>query len=218
MKKAIAILLSLTMILGLAACGNSASQTEHPSTEDTSVESKADTESAENGTDMENTDNQDVQNHKALVAYFSATGTTKGVAEHIANGLNADIYEIVPEEPYTDADLDYNDNNSRTTIEMNDPDARPAISGSVENMEQYDIVFIGFPIWWYVAPTIINTFLESYDFSGKTIVPFATSGGSGMGSTNEKLAPSCPGAILMKGKMLNGLLSQEELKAWVKSL
>lgn len=218
MKKAIAILLSLTMILGLAACGNSASQTEQPSTEDTSVESKGDTESAENGTDMENTDNQDVQNHKALVAYFSATGTTKGVAEHIANGLNADIYEIVPEEPYTDADLDYNDNNSRTTIEMNDPDARPAISGSVENMEQYDIVFIGYPIWWYVAPTIINTFLESYDFSGKTIVPFATSGGSGMGSTNEKLAPSCPGAILMKGKMLNGLLSQEELKAWVKSL
>ena len=218
MKKAIAILLSLTMILGLAACGNSASQTEQPSTEDTSVESKADTESVENGTDMENTDNQDVQNHKALVAYFSATGTTKGVAEHIANGLNADIYEIVREEPYTDADLDYNDNNSRTTIEMNDPDARPAISGSVENMEQYDIVFIGFPIWWYVAPTIINTFLESYDFSGKTIVPFATSGGSGMGSTNEKLAPSCPGAILMKGKMLNGLLSQEELKAWVKSL
>lgn len=218
MKKAIAILLSLTMIFGLAACGNSASQTEQPSTEDTSVESKGDTESAENGTDMENTDNQDVQNHKALVAYFSATGTTKGVAEHIANGLNADIYEIVPEEPYTDADLDYNDNNSRTTIEMNDPDARPAISGSVENMEQYDIVFIGYPIWWYVAPTIINTFLESYDFSGKTIVPFATSGGSGMGNTNEKLAPSCPGAILMKGKMLNGLLSQEELKAWVKSL
>lgn len=218
MKKAIVILLSLTMILGLTACGNSASKTKQPSTEDTFVESKADTESAENGTDMENTDNQDVQNHKALVAYFSATGTTKGVAEHIANGLNADIYEIVPEEPYTDADLDYNDNNSRTTIEMNDPDARPAISGSVENMEQYDIVFIGYPIWWYVAPTIINTFLESYDFSGKTIVPFATSGGSGMGNTNEKLAPSCPGAILMKGKMLNGLLSQEELKAWVKSL
>lgn len=218
MKKAIVILLSLTMILGLTACGNSASKTKQPSTEDTFVESKADTESAETSTNMENTDNQDAQEHKILVAYFSATGTTKGVAEHIANGLNADIYEIVPEEPYTDADLDYNDNNSRTTIEMNDPDARPAISGSVENMEQYDIVFIGYPIWWYVAPTIINTFLESYDFSGKTIVPFATSGGSGMGNTNEKLAPSCPGAILMKGKMLNGLLSQEELKAWVKSL
>ena len=142
MKKAIAILLSLTMILGLAACGNSASQTEKPSTEDTSVESKADTNSAENSTDKENTDNQDVQDHKVLVAYFSATGTTKGVAEHIANGLNADIYEIVPEDPYTDADLNYNDNNSRTTIEMNDPNARPAISGSVENMEQYDIIFV----------------------------------------------------------------------------
>lgn len=218
MKKAIVILLSLTMILGLTACGNSASKTKQPSTEDTFVESKADTESAETSTNMENTDNQDAQEHKILVAYFSATGTTKGVAEHIANGLNADIYEIVPEEAYTDADLDYNDNNSRTTIEMNDPDARPAISGSVENMEQYDIIFVGQTIWWYVAPTIINTFLESYDFSGKTIVPFATSGGSGMGNTNEKLAPSCPGAILMKGKMLNGLLSQEELKAWVKSL
>jgi len=101
---------------------------------------------------------------------------------------------------------------------MNDPIFRPEIAGKLEGMDQYDLVFVGFPIWWYVAPTIINTFLESYDFSGKTIVPFATSGGSGMGSTNEKLAPSCPGAILMKGKMLNGLLSQEELKAWVKSL
>ena len=143
MKKAIVILLSLTMILGLTACGNSASKTKQPSTEDTFVESKADTESAETSTNMENTDNQDAQEHKILVAYFSATGTTKGVAEHIANGLNADIYEIVPEEAYTDADLDYNDNNSRTTIEMNDPDARPAISGSVENMEQYDIIFVG---------------------------------------------------------------------------
>ena len=165
MKKAIAILLSLTMILGLAACGNSASQTEKPSTEDTSVESKADTNSAENSTDKENTDNQDVQDHKVLVAYFSATGTTKGVAEHIANGLNADIYEIVPEDPYTDADLNYNDNNSRTTIEMNDPNARPAISGSVENMEQYDIIFVGYPIWWGEAPRIVSTFMESYDLS-----------------------------------------------------
>ena len=101
---------------------------------------------------------------------------------------------------------------------MNDKNTRPEIAGSVENMGQYDQVFLGFPIWWYEAPRIIQTFLESYDFSGKTIVPFATSGGSGMGNTNEKLAPSCPGAILMKGKMLNGSLSQEELKAWVKSL
>ena len=107
---------------------------------------------------------------------------------------------------------------SRSSVEMNDSIFRPEIAGKLEGMDQYDLVFVGFPIWWYVAPTIINTFLESYDFSGKIIVPFATSGGSGMGNTNEKLAPSCPGAILMKGKMLNGLLSQEELKAWIKSL
>lgn len=218
MKKAIAILLSLTMILGLAACGNSASQTEQPSTEDTFVESKADTESAETSTNMENTDNQDAQEHKILVAYFSATGTTKGVAEHIANGLNADIYEIVPEEAYTDADLDYNDNNSRTTIEMNDPDARPAISGSVENMEQYDIIFVGYPIWWGEAPRIVSTFMESYDFSGKTIVPFCTSGGSGIGSSASNLERLTSGATWLDGRRLNGSDSQDTVMEWVDSL
>ena len=218
MKKAIAILLSLTMILGLAACGNSASQTEQPSTEDTSVESKADTNSAEDSTDMENTDNQDVQDHKVLVAYFSATGTTKGVAEHIANGLNADIYEIVPEDPYTDADLNYNDNNSRTTIEMNDPNARPAISGSVENMEQYDIIFVGYPIWWGEAPRIVSTFMESYDFSGKTIVPFCTSGGSGIGSSASNLERLTSGATWLDGRRLNGSDSQDTVMEWVNSI
>ena len=218
MKKAIAILLSLTMILGLAACGNSASQTEQPSTEDTSVESKADTNSAESSTDMENTDNQDVQDHKVLVAYFSATGTTKGVAEHIANGLNADIYEIVPEDPYTDADLNYNDNNSRTTIEMNDPNARPAISGSVENMEQYDIIFVGYPIWWGEAPRIVSTFMESYDFSGKTIVPFCTSGSSGIGSSASNLERLTSGATWLDGRRLNGSDSQDTVMEWVNSL
>lgn len=218
MKKAIAILLSLTMILGLAACGNSASQTEQPSTEDTSVESKADTNSAENSTDKENTDNQDVQDHKVLVAYFSATGTTKGVAEHIANGLNADIYEIVPEDPYTDADLNYNDNNSRTTIEMNDPNARPAISGSVENMEQYDIIFVGYPIWWGEAPRIVSTFMESYNFSGKTIVPFCTSGGSGIGSSASNLERLTSGATWLDGRRLNGSDSQDTVMEWVNSL
>ena len=204
--------------MGLAACGNSASQTEQPSTEDTSVESKADTNSAEDSTDMENTDNQDVQDHKVLVAYFSATGTTKGVAEHIANGLNADIYEIVPEDPYTDADLNYNDNNSRTTIEMNDPNARPAISGSVENMEQYDIIFVGYPIWWGEAPRIVSTFMESYDFSGKTIVPFCTSGGSGIGSSASNLERLTSGATWLDGRRLNGSDSQDTVMEWVNSI
>lgn len=110
------------------------------------------------------------------------------------------------------------DKKSRSSMEMNDPASRPVIAGKMEDMEQYEVVFVGFPIWWYVAPKIINTFLESYDFSGKTIVTFATSGGSGMGNTNDKLAPSCPGAILLEGKMLNGVVTQAELKAWVESL
>ena len=221
MKKAIVILLSLTMILGLTACGNSASKTKQPSTEDTFVESKADTESAETSTNMENTDNQDAQEHKILVAYFSATGTTKGVAEHIANGLNADIYEIVPEEAYTDADLDYNDNNSRTTIEMNDPDARPAISGSVENMEQYDIIFVGYPIWWGEAPRIVSTFMESYDFSGKTIVPFCTSGGSAFSDAVDEIKNMEPDATILDGLHIGSSSvtdAESRVSEWVQGL
>ncbi len=159
-----------------------------------------------------------VQESKILVAYFSATNTTEGVAEQIANGLNADKYEIVPETPYTDADLNYNDDNSRTTIEMNDPDSRPAISGSVENMEQYDIVFIGYPIWWGEAPRIVSTFMESYDFSGKTIVPFCTSGGSGMGSSASNLEKLTSDAEWLKGKRLNGGDSQDTVMEWVNGL
>lgn len=140
------------------------------------------------------------------------------MAEHIANSLNADLYEIVPEEPYTDADLNYNDNNSRSTLEMNDPSARPAISSSVENMEQYDIVFIGYPIWWGEAPRIVSTFMESYDFSGKTIVPFCTSGGSGIGSSASNLEQLTSGAAWLAGRRLNGSDSQETVMEWVNGL
>ncbi len=155
---------------------------------------------------------------RILVAYFSATNTTEGVAEHIANGLNADLYEIVPAEPYTEADLDYNDNHSRTTIEMDDADARPAISGSVEDMEQYDIVFIGYPIWWGEAPRIVSTFMESYDFNHKTIVPFCTSGGSGMGSSVTNLEQLTNGAEWLDGQRLSGNDSQDTVMEWVYSL
>ena len=155
---------------------------------------------------------------KMLVAYFSASGVTAKAAWKLSEAAGADLYEIKPEVPYSRADLDWTNKKSRSSVEMNDPASRPAIERKMEGMEQYDVIFVGFPIWWYVAPTIINTFLESYDFSGKTIVPFATSGGSGLGKTNERLAPSCPGATLLKGKMLNGSLSQEELKAWAQSL
>ena len=159
-----------------------------------------------------------VMSKKMLVAYFSASGVTAKAAWKLSEAAGADLYEIKPEIPYSREDLDWMDKKSRSSVEMNDPASRPVIAGKMEDMDQYEVVFVGFPIWWYVAPKIINTFLESYDFSGKTIVPFATSGGSGMGSTNEKLAPSCPGAILLEGKMLNGVVAQAELKAWVESL
>lgn len=151
---------------------------------------------------------------KSLVVYFSCSGVTKKTAELLSDVAGADLFEIRPEVPYTKADLDWMDKKSRSTVEMNDPSSRPAIADKVEHMEQYDTVYVGFPIWWYVAPTIINTFLESYDLTGKKIVPFATSGGSGMGKTNERLQPSCLGAELLEGRMLNGAVSAAELKRW----
>lgn len=153
-----------------------------------------------------------------LVAYFSASGITAKAAWKLSEAIGADLHEIKPEIPYTRADLNWMDKKSRSSMEMNDPSSRPAIAEKLPDMEKYDVVFVGFPIWWYVAPTIINTFLESYDFSGKTIIPFATSGGSGMGKTNAKLEPSCPGATLLQGRLLNGNLSEESLKNWVKNL
>lgn len=155
---------------------------------------------------------------KILVAYFSASGVTAKAAWKLSEAIGADLYEIKPEVPYTSADLNWTDKKSRSSVEMNNPASRPAIAEKLQGMEKYDVVFVGFPIWWYVAPTIIHTFLESYDFSGKTIVPFATSGGSGMGKTNEKLAASCKGATLLQGRMLNGNLSEADLKAWVEGL
>ena len=151
---------------------------------------------------------------RKLVAYFSASGVTAKVAETLAEAIGADIYEIAPEVPYTKADLDWMDKKSRSTLEMNDPASRPAISGKRDNMADYDTVFVGFPIWWYVAPTIINTFLESYDLTGKTIVPFATSGGSGMGKTNEKLLPSCAEATLLEGRIFRSNVSKAEINVW----
>lgn len=245
-KKTITILLSLMMVISLAACGNSADREERSSAGNNSAENKtadeaegnagdhvstadsaeadvqtesSDTQAEAEGADStENAGTSETQGSKVLVAYFSATNTTEGVAEHIANGLNADIYEIIPEEPYTDEDLDYHDNNSRSTIEMNDSSSRPAISGSVDNMEQYDIVFIGYPIWWGDAPRIVSTFVESYDFSGKTVIPFCTSGGSGLGSSGANLEELTSGATWMEGRRLNGTDSQDTVMEWVNSL
>lgn len=155
---------------------------------------------------------------RKLVAYFSASGVTAKVAERLSEAIGADLYAIEPEVPYTKADIDWMDKKSRSTIEMNNPASRPAIAGKRDNMNDYDTVFVGFPIWWYVAPTIINTFLESYDLTDKTIIPFATSGGSDMGKTNEKLLPSCKGAKLLNGKVFKASVSGADLAKWAEGL
>ncbi len=155
---------------------------------------------------------------KILTAYFSAGGTTAKLAERLASAVDADLYEIRPEIPYTSADLNWMDKKSRSSVEMSDRTFRPAVAGRVENMESYDTVFVAFPIWWYVAPTIINTFLEQYDLTGKIIVPLATSGGSGMGNTNKELSPSCPGAVLKEGKVFSANTDKEGLRAWAESV
>lgn len=157
-------------------------------------------------------------NKKILVSYFSASGVTAKVSWKLSEAIDADLYEIKPMVPYTSADLNWMDKKSRSSVEMNDLASRPEIAEKVPDMSKYDAVFVGFPIWWYVAPKIINTFLESYDFSGKIIIPFATSGGSGLGKTNEKLVQSCPGATLLPGKLWNGDPSENDLKIWAESL
>lgn len=153
-----------------------------------------------------------------LVAYFSASGVTAKVAETLAEAIGADIFEIEPKVPYTKADLDWTDKKARSTIEMNDSASRPEIAVKRNNMKDYDTIFVGSPIWWYVVPTITNTFLESYDLTGKTIIPFATSGGSDMGKTNERLILSCKGAKLLDGKVFKHDVGHKELAAWVDGL
>ena len=155
--------------------------------------------------------------NKTLVAYFSATGTTMEAATKLAKAIHADLHEIVPEAPYTSADLNWNNKNSRSSVEMADKSSRPAIANRVENMAQYDTVYVGFPIWWYITPTIINTFLEQYDMTGKTIVPFFTSGGSGAGETLKYLKPSAPGANWVNPKNFN-YMSESDIVTWTNSL
>ena len=151
---------------------------------------------------------------KALVAYFSASGVTGKLAKNLAGAIGADIFEIVPEQIYTDADLNWQDPNSRSSVEMKDRSCRPAISSKVENMAQYDVIFVGFPVWWYREPSIIDTFAEGYDFSGKTIVPFATSGSSGIGESGMNIGNLAKDAHVFEGKRFAAGASTEELKAW----
>ncbi|MDM8288235.1 flavodoxin [Slackia piriformis] len=155
---------------------------------------------------------------KTLVAYFSASGVTERVARTLASAIDADLYQIEPQKPYTAADLNWNDRASRSSVEMNDEHCRPEIANSVAHMDAYDTVFVGFPVWWYVEPRIIDTFLEAYDFSGKTIVPFATSGGSGLGKAPQRMQQIATGSTVTAGKLLNGRPSADSLRAWAESL
>ena len=189
-------LLALSWTLGLTACASSGNKEKE----------EADTE-PEIGSGS-----------NILVAYFSATNNTEGVAQRLADGLDADLYEITPEQPYTDEDLDYGDSNSRSSVEMDDPDARPEISGTVENMEQYDTVLIGYPIWWGEAPRIMSTFIESYDFEGKTLAAFCTSASSGFGSSDSALRSAADKATWLDGKRFSADASEEEAMEWVGEL
>ena len=224
MKKITAILLAAMMVMSLAACGGEHDNTEPPQN-GTEAPSNEENESQQSGGTNDRTPesstaepSQGPEGGKILVAYFSATNNTEGIAQKLAQGLSADIYEIVPEEPYTDEDLNYGSSGSRTSREQNDPGARPAISGSVEDMEQYDVVFIGYPIWWGVAPRIMSTFIESYDFTGKTLVAFCTSGSSGFGRSDEALRSAAGGATWLEGHRFSAGASADDVMGWANGL
>ena len=161
---------------------------------------------------------KEVFRRNALVAYFSATGTPAKAAKALAKAVGGDLYEIKPAVPYTSADLDWTNKSSRSSLEMKDANSRPALADTNAPVAGHDLIFLGFPVWWYVAPTILNTFLEAYDFRGKTIVLFATSGSSGLGKSAAGLRPSAPGAKIVDGRMLNGSLNEAELKSWAEGL
>lgn len=225
MKKKFALLLAAAAIVSLAAClgGNTAAENNSNTTssQNMSEESAApDTDSPDETQGEEPSENLDTEegDGKILVAYFSATGNTEGVAQKLADGLGADLYEIVPETPYTSDDLNYSDSSSRSSVEMNDPGARPGIAGSVENMEQYDVVLVGYPIWWGEAPRIMSTFIESYDFSGKTLAAFCTSSSSGFGSSDSALQEAADSAAWLDGIRFSSGASSEEILEWANGL
>lgn len=226
MKKVFVIFMTCMLLFGLTACGSTdntnTESTSAPSAEQSTVPSQEENAGNETASSEENSE-QDVTEPEdtgkgALVVYFSATGNTKAVAEIFAEVQGADLYEIVPEQPYTDEDLNYNDSSTRATVEQNDENARPAISGSVENIEDYDVIYVGFPIWWGDMPRILYTFFDSYDLSGKTIAPFATSGGSGISRAEQSIASLEPDATVTEGLLTSGSSAESDLNGWLSSI
>lgn len=238
MKKFFLPILAAVCMVGLTACGNTDSADNsaasasaeksaaeqsvgaEKSAENTETEQTAD-DAAAAGQAEENSPETNAENDSdkdTIVVYFSATGTTKGVAERIASVTDADIFELSAAEPYSDADLDWNDKNSRTTLEMNDPDVRPAIANDTVDLDGYETVYIGYPIWWGEAPRIMSTFVEAHDFDGKTVIPFCTSGGSSIGRSGENLASQSGGGNWLAGGRLDANISESELQDWINDM
>lgn len=215
MKKGISFLCALTMLFALTACGGQGSDTDTPSAGNSS--SRPVDESQSSPGESQDTESP-AEGGKALVAYFSATGNTKGIAEQIAGLTGGDLYEIIPAEPYTDEDLDYSDSQSRTSLEMDDPDARPEISSEAISISEYAVLYLGYPIWHGQAPRILSTFAESYDFDGLTIIPFCTSGGSGIGSSAEVLAEQAGSGSWLDGERFSAGAARETLADWIDGL
>ncbi len=218
MKKIVSVMLAVLMAAALAACGGkvpagtSAAQTE--GTSQAASHSETPSAKAEEGS----TGTAPAAEAGVLVAYFSATGTTKGVAEKIAAVTGGNLYEIVPAEPYTDADLNYNDRSSRSTKEQDDKDARPAIAGEELSLEGYTTIYLGFPIWWGEEPRILDTFVETYSFDGITVIPFCTSGGSGIGRSGPNMEALAGSGTWLEGRRFGGSVSEADLKAWIDGL
>lgn len=212
MKKIFSMLLTLCLIIGLTACSGGTS--EEPAEPEN--EAAASEEQAEETKEEE--DNTDMSEKGTLVVYFSATGTTKGVAEKIAAVTGADTYEIKAAQEYTDADLDWHDSNSRTTHEQNDASARPEIGSEPVSLDGYSTIYIGYPIWWGEEPRIMDTFVEAYDFDGITMIPFCTSGGSGIGRSGKNLEENAGSGTWLEGERLGNNASEDELKSWIEGL
>ena len=223
MKKVVFLVLASLLALALAACGAKETQAEDsiasaPEETITPTETAAPQEPHAAAVENAPVESEHTTQGGILVAYFSATGTTKGVAERLAKAVGGDIWEIVPSEPYSDADLNWNDKSSRSTKEQNDKSVRPGIAGETLDLSGYTTIYVGFPIWWGEEPRIMDTFLESYDFSGKTMIPFCTSSSSGIGSSGKNMEKLTSGATWLDGARFSGGVSGDELRAWAEGL
>ena len=224
MKNVIKILLVLGLSMGLLACGLIDSSGSTGKDRDAAGRKESETAAAETSEQIETADASESDEFsesdetEILVVYFSVTGTTKGVAEKIASVTGADMAEIVPAEPYSSDDIDYHDKASRTSKEQDEKSERPGISGTIENWDQYSVVFLGHPIWWGEEPRIMDTFVEAYDFTGKTVIPFCTSGSSGVGSSDDNLKANAGTGSWLEGTRFSGSVSETEIRNWIEAM